>query len=146
MIRKLEDSDERRIQREDDARKEQLASQEKVQQAMDHINMMKMEQTERMENNRIDAEIYEKELDIQVQYAKLDQEQGLGSMTPDEVAKRKHELDMLKLQLSQRREDMKMKSEMFYDQLKEKRNIVDKQLRSSEKIARSRPKPKSIKN
>jgi hypothetical protein len=145
MIRKLEDSEEQRNQREDDIRREQLASNEKVQQAMSELELMKMEQTERIENNRLDAEIYIKEMDIEVQYAKINQDQGLGKMTDDEVEKRKHELEKLRLQLDQRKLEMKEKSRQFYDKLTEQRNIVRLQTQSAEKIAKSRPKPTTIK-
>jgi hypothetical protein len=145
MIRKLEDSEEQRNQREDDIRKEGLASQERIQNALNELEMMKLEQDERIENNRLDAEIYMKELDVQVQYAKIDNQVGLGQMTEDEAAKRKHEIDKLKLQLDQRREEMKEKSRQFYDKLDVQRNLVRMQTQSAEKIAKSRPKPTTIK-
>lgn len=145
MIRKLEDSEEQRNQREDDARKEQLASNERVQNAMNELEMMKLEQTERIENNHLDAELYMKELDVEVQYAKIDNEKGLGKMTDDEAEKRKFELEKLKLQLGQRREEVKEKAKQFYDKMKEQRNIVKMQLQSQEKVARSRPKSATIK-
>jgi hypothetical protein len=145
MIRKLEDSEEQRNQREDDARREQLASNEKVQQAMQQIQMMEMEQKERIENNKIDAQLYQSELNIELGYAKLSQDQGLGKMTDDEAEKRKLELDKLKMQLDQRKLEMAEKSKQFYDKLKEQRNITKMQLSSAEKIARSRPKPATIK-
>jgi hypothetical protein len=145
MIRKLEDSEEQRNQREDDIRKEGLASQERIQNALNELEMMKLEQDERIENNRLDAEIYMKELDVQVQYAKIDNQVGLGQMTEDEAAKRKHEIDKLKLQLDQRREEMKEKSRQFYDKLDVQRNLVRMQTQSAEKIAKSKPKPTTIK-
>jgi hypothetical protein len=142
MIRKLEDSEEQRNQREDDARKEQLASQERIQQAMNELELMKLEQTERIDNNHLDAELYEKELEIQVAYAKIDNENGLGKMTDDEAEQRKFELEKLKLQLDQRKLEMKEKSRQFYDKLKEQRNIVRLQTASADKMARSRSKVK----
>jgi hypothetical protein len=145
MIRKLEDSEEQRNQREDDIRKEGLASNERVQQAMNELEMMKLEQAERIENNHIDADIYMKELQIEVDYAKIDQASGLGKMDDKEVESRKHELEKLKLQLAQRREEMKEKSRQFNDKMTEQRNIVRMQIQSAEKIARSRPKPATIK-
>ena len=145
MIRKLENSEEKRNQREDDARKEQLASNERIQQAMQELEMMKMEQSERIENNRLDAELYQKELDIELGYAKLDQDQGLGKMTDEETENRKHELEKLRMQLDQRKLEMKEKSKQFYDKLNETKNITRMQIASSEKIARSRPKPATIK-
>jgi hypothetical protein len=141
MIRKLEDSEDQKNQREDDARKEQLASQENIQNAMSEIELMKMEQTERIENNRINADIYSKELDIELGYAKLDQEKGLGKMTDDEVGKRKQELEKLRMQLDQRKNEMKEKSKQFYDNLKEQRELMKMKIASTEKIARNRPKP-----
>jgi hypothetical protein len=145
MIRKLEDSEEQRNQREDDARREGYESSERMQQAINELELMKLEQGERLENNRIDADIYMKELDIQVEYAKLDNEEGLGNMTNQEVENRKHELEKLKMQLDQRKLEMKEKSKQFYDKLQEQRNITKMQIASTEKIARSRPKPATIK-
>lgn len=145
MIRKLEDSEEQRNQKEDDARKEQLASNERIQQAINELEIMKLEQEERIANNKLDAELYSKELEIQVAYAKIDYDQGTGDMKDDEAAKRKDELAKLKMQLDQRKMEMKEKSKQFYDKLAEQRNIVKMQIASTEKIARSRPKPTTIK-
>lgn len=145
MIRKLEDSEEQRNQREDDARREQLASNEKMQQAMSELELMKMEQAERIENNRLDAELYMKEMEIELGYAKIDQDQDLGKLSDDEAGKRKFELEKLRMQLAQRRDEMKDKARQFNQKLTEQRNIVRMQIASSEKIARSRPKPAAIK-
>ncbi|KKP51369.1 MAG: structural protein [candidate division TM6 bacterium GW2011_GWF2_33_332] len=145
MIRKLEDSEEQRNQREDDVRKEQLESQERIQQALNELELMKLEQAERIENNRLDAEIYMKEMQIEVEYAKLGEDKDLGKITDDESEKREFELEKLRLQLAQRKEEMKEKIRQFNEKLKEQRNIVRMQVQSAEKIARSRPKPATIK-
>lgn len=145
MIRKLENSEEQRNQREDDARKEQLESQERIQGALNEIELMKLEQNERIENNRIAADIYISEQEIAVAYAKIEQDNSSGQMTDDEAGKRRHELEKLKMQLDQRKKEMEEKSRQFYDKLKEQRATIKMQLASAEKIARNRPRPKTIK-
>jgi hypothetical protein len=141
MIRKLEDSEERQIQREDDARKEQLESQERAAQALQQVETMKMEQEFRIAQNKLDAELYMKEMELDVRLMEIEAQ----ATNAAEEEKQKADVEKLRMQLAQKREEMKEKSKQFYDKLEQDRKLMEKQMSSNEKIAKSRSSAKTIK-
>lgn len=140
MIRKLEASEDKAEEREDQIRREQLESNERIQQAISQMEQMKMEQTERIEMSKIDAQIYEAELQFQAAMARIS-----GEGNGNDMEKQKADLEKLRLQLEDKRKEREQKQRQFDAQLKQKREEVDKKIASQEKIAKQRPKPVAAK-
>jgi hypothetical protein len=142
MVNKLEESERISNEREDDARKEQLASNEAIQQQLTEIEMMRMEQDERIKMAEIEKDILIKEMDLYAKNAELNNKDGNGS-----IDREKLQLDLKKLEdtLKQKKEEMRQRSEQFYASLRSQEKRTRMQLQSSEKVARMRPKATSIK-
>jgi len=141
MIRKLEDSEERREQREDDIRKEGFESQEKQAQVMSEIEDKKMAQHERIEMAKIDGSIYEAELTVQVKMMELES-QALDPQTEERL---KFEMEKLNKMLDDKKQERDMKKKQFdSDQKRREKENKDK-IVSQEKIAKMRPAQKAIK-
>lgn len=140
MMRKLEDSEQRKEQREDDIRQEQIQAQQEQSQVLQQIEQMKMEQVWRIEKGKIDAQIYEAELKFQADMAKLQASLNDGELNDQQKLQREHDLNKLKLQIEDKKKERELKDKQFEKQLKEKKAETDKKIRSTEKIARMRPK------
>jgi len=140
MINKLEHSEEQSNQREDDARKEQLESNERMQEAMNQIKQMELEQKERIEMNKIEASLIETEMQIRGRLAEVElMEEG-----SKDREKLEFELTKLRETLDLKRDEMREKSKQFYDGLKSQEDRTRLQIKSAETIASKRPKAKVI--
>ena len=135
MVKKLEASEQQANEREDDARREALESQEKVQEAINQLKQMEMEQKERIEMNKIQAELIQTEMEIT---GKL-QEAEMKMLEGGDTDKIQLELTKLNKNLEQKRKEMIERSEQFYAALKSQEKRTGLQIKSSEKIARMRP-------
>lgn len=140
MIKKLEYSEQQADQREDDARREALESQERMQQSMSQLEQMKMEQTERIEMAKIESDLIQTQMEIQGKLAEL-------SLQDNSIERDKLQLEMKKLQetVDQKKAELKARSEQFYAGLKSQEKRTDMQIKSAEKVARMRPAGQSIK-
>jgi len=140
MIKKLEASEQQANEREDDARKEAIESQERVQQAINQLKQMEMEQKERIEFGRIEADIMQTEMEIlgKLEEARIKQDKG------EDTEKLQLELTKLNKNLEQKRKEMLARSEQFYAALKSQEKRTGMQIKSSEKIARMRPAKQSV--
>jgi len=140
MEKRLESSEQERNQREDDARKEQLASNERVQQAMQKIEEMRMAQEERLAMARIEADIYMTELEIESKMVE-------SEMSKDgaDTEKLQLELQKLKENAKLKREDMARRDKEYKDKLAAQEKLAKLNIQSSEKIAKSRKAASAIK-
>ncbi|NJN99403.1 MAG: hypothetical protein HC875_37555 [Anaerolineales bacterium] len=134
MVKKLEESERQANEREDDARREALESQENLQAQLSQIEMMKMEQTERIAMANI-------EKDIVLQRNGSSAKMSEAGEKEDPIAREKLMLDLKKLQdtLAQKKAEMKERSEQFYASIRSQEKRVRMQTQSAEKIARQRP-------
>ena len=98
------------------------------------FEQLKMEQTERIEMNKIEAKLMEVEMIIN---GKL-QEAQMKGLEGGEQDKLIIDLKKHRDNLELKRDEMKQKSELFYAGLKSKEGQTRLQLQSSEKIANKR--------
>jgi len=139
MERKLEYSEQQTHEREDDARKEALESQERMVEAQSQMEQKKMEQTERIEMNKLDTQLTLKAMEIE------------GKLTELELQDDSIDRDKLRIQLDKQKEDIEFKkqelrerSEQFYAGLKSQEKRVGMQITSAQKIANKRPVAKKV--
>lgn len=140
MIRKLEDQEEQRFQREDDIRREQQESQERIAQSMQQIEQMKMEQTERIAMAEIEKDIYIKEIEIQSKIVE-------NEMNGNDTDKEKLQLELEKLREMSRlkREEFSLREKEYKDQIKSDEKLAVMKMKSDQKIASKRVSKATIK-
>ena len=142
VIRKIEHGEEKREQQINDARKEDIEQRREAADAMMEIEMMRMEQDFRIANGKIEADIYIAELDIQARMAELEAKIPEDN---DNSGQMRHEIEKLKMQIDQKKKEMTEKSKQFYDKLKLEKDKLNRQIQSSEKIARMSRNRQNIK-
>ena len=140
MIRKLEDSEERKMQRDDDIRKETIEDNEKQRQALVNIEQMKIEQQDRIALKKIEADVYKAELGVQAKMMEIES----AILNTNDKAQYDHEMDKLKEELKMRKQELESKSKDFHDELKRKEKETKDEIASKEKIARMKPKPSKV--
>ena len=136
MIRKVERSEARAEERQDEQMQQQLESQERVQDAINQIEMMKLEQEWRIEESRIEADLTAKEMEFEKFLLGLESKAGIDAEESEK--NRAHDIEKLKMQIEQRRKELKDKREMHTEKLKAAKDALDQKIKSSEKVARSR--------
>ena len=141
QMRKLEDSELQRNQREDDIRKEQYASQEKIAQEMNQIEQMKLEQEERLAMAKIESDIYIKELEISSKLA----EGQINSKNPEDADKYQIELDKLKETSRLKREEFALRKLELEKKITSDEKIAFAKIKSDEKVGKMRALKPSIK-
>ncbi len=143
MVRKLEDSEERKEQKEDSIRQEQLEAGREQNDMLMKIEDLKMKQELKIEMGKIDADIYKAELTLQGELAKV--EASIDDSDSDEdLKKRKHEIEKLRMQLEDKKKERDNKDQQFNKMLEQKKKESSAKIQSSEKIAKMRRKPQTI--